>query len=101
MRPLSRRHCPRLIMSIAKDPMSVIKSALLLTLFLGACNPIVFAQGQPENELYKALDKQVYQLMHKGNVPGLSLILIRNGRQEIRNYGYADLDKRNAVTAHT
>ncbi len=39
--------------------------------------------------------------MRAGNIPGLSIILIQDGRQVIKNYGYADLRDKKQVTQHT
>jgi len=39
--------------------------------------------------------------MSEGDIPGLSLVLIDSGRQIIRNYGYADKERKIPVTSHT
>lgn len=46
-------------------------------------------------------DEALHRLMNEGDIPGLSLITIRNGRQQITNYGYEQVASRKPVTDHT
>lgn len=75
----------------------------LLLCFIGtvcvACP--VQAQAPAGNPLPGSIDQLVEKLMHKGKIPGLSLVVIRDGQPVIRNYGYADESKLHPVGANT
>lgn len=47
------------------------------------------------------IDKEVANLMDLGDIPGLSMVIIKDGRQIIKNYGYADLEHKKPVTSNT
>ncbi|AOM80156.1 cyclic peptide export ABC transporter [Pedobacter steynii] len=61
----------------------------------------VSAQVKSLDSLLKKADSEVNKAMKKGNIPGLSLVIIANGQQIIRNYGYADLQNKVPVTSNT
>jgi putative ATP-binding cassette transporter len=73
---------------------------LLILLLLGIAARTI-GQQPPDTALNGTIDAQVTRLMHAGGIPGLSLVFIKDGRQYIRSYGYADLEKRMPVTART
>jgi cyclic peptide transporter len=62
---------------------------------------IAFAQRLANDSLWREADKEIKQLMRAGNIPGLSMVLIQNGRSVIRNYGYANLQDKKPVTQQT
>lgn len=49
----------------------------------------------------ETIDNKVVELMKEGKIPGLSLVIIKDGRPQIRNYGYADLKAKKPVTDST
>lgn len=74
--------------------MNFIASLLCLTL-------AVQAQDRAWNTMLEEADKEVARLMKKGNIPGLSLVMVSDNRQVIRNYGYANKETKTPVTAST
>jgi len=53
-------------------------------------------------EVPGALEKKVTALMEKGNIPGLSLVILREGKPDyIKGFGYADISKKTPVTAES
>lgn len=64
--------------------------------------PLSAAAQQAMNpDLARDINKEVLHLMDKGNIPGLSLVVINNGKQTITNFGYSDIEKKQPVTSHT
>ena len=60
---------------------------------------LLFAQ---ENDLDKALaEAEVTALMKKGDIPGMSIVLVKEGQSFIRTFGYADLDAEKKVSPAT
>lgn len=47
------------------------------------------------------IDKIVLSTMKKGDIPGLSLLLVKGNSQLIRTYGYSDISRRQPVTDAT
>jgi cyclic peptide transporter len=45
--------------------------------------------------------EKVKKIMTEGKIPGLSLVMIKEGEFKIENFGYRDLDKKDAVTPET
>ena len=48
-----------------------------------------------------SIDEMILELMKEGDIPGLSLVFIDNGKEEIKTYGYANLENQIPVTAKT
>lgn len=46
-------------------------------------------------------DKEITELMQEGDIPGLSLVFIKDGKQVIKNYGYANIEKQQKVDNNT
>jgi CubicO group peptidase (beta-lactamase class C family) len=46
-------------------------------------------------------DKRLKELMSKGDIPGLSLVMVKGDQTIIRSAGYADLDAKRKVTPQT
>jgi CubicO group peptidase (beta-lactamase class C family) len=48
------------------------------------------------------LDKRVKAIMEKQHIPGMAVVVIKNGRvQELKGYGVADTDTKQPVTPET
>jgi putative pyoverdin transport system ATP-binding/permease protein len=73
-------------------------SRLLLFLFSIAVYTKAFSQ---RDTLMEKIDKEVATLMRAGDIPGLSMVIIKDGQQVIKNYGYADLESKKPVTSTT
>ncbi|HYE55006.1 MAG TPA: cyclic peptide export ABC transporter [Chitinophagaceae bacterium] len=71
-------------------------SSIYLILLLLSCSAV--AQESP---LLSKIDSEVRDLMHEGNIPGLSIVVVQNGQSMVRTYGYQDAEKKRAVTANT
>lgn len=77
---------------------------LIIAMFVG-----VFSFGfistrdkHTKDDLYTRIDNYVAENMHKGNIPGLSLVVIENNKITYqKGYGYADISKKTPVTADT
>jgi putative ATP-binding cassette transporter len=77
-------------------------TGLILVLLIGSavagnCLAQPSLGGRPGDDI----DRTVRRLMVEGNIPGLSLVIIKGGQQIIRTYGYADLEKRTPVSPGT
>src|SRR5580658_4223959 len=78
----------------------IFRSIYLFLILAGACLN-TFAQEKPGNEVSAEIENKVLQIMREGDIPGLSLIIIKDGRQEIKNYGYSNIKTRQKVTSLT
>lgn len=64
-------------------------------------HPLRIEAQQPE-ALITEIEERVQDLMEKGNIPGLALVILRPGRPDyIKGFGCADLDKEIPVTGET
>ncbi|MBT1695447.1 cyclic peptide export ABC transporter [Fulvivirgaceae bacterium PWU4] len=78
-----------------------IYAFIFLILGIFCVMPCSVAQQVTDEVLMRQIEKEVSRLMEKGDIPGLSLVMIRDGRQTIRNFGYADLRSQRRVTDTT
>jgi putative pyoverdin transport system ATP-binding/permease protein len=62
---------------------------------------ISFSQGKGTDTVIIKAEKEIRQLMKMGDIPGLSIVIIKDGRQLVKNYGYADLEQKKPVTSST
>jgi putative pyoverdin transport system ATP-binding/permease protein len=76
-------------------------TAVIFCLVLAGAFSFVSAQDRQTKILQADIDKEVRQAMETGNIPGLGLVIIKNGRVTTTVYGYADLQHRTPVTVHT
>ncbi|MEQ9404348.1 MAG: cyclic peptide export ABC transporter [Cyclobacteriaceae bacterium] len=53
------------------------------------------------SELPVALEHEVLKFMKKGDMPGLSLVIIHEESQVIKSYGYSDIGQKKLVTPQT
>ena len=79
----------------------MVKKISVLLLILGSMAYTSFSQKKEDIELSKGTEKEIRELMTDGKIPGLSLIMIRDGRLEIKSYGYADIAQKRPVTPST
>jgi CubicO group peptidase (beta-lactamase class C family) len=57
---------------------------------------------QEDLEIESRINQRVEAIMHKGKIPGLSLVVIKDGKIFIeKGYGYANLEKGTSVTPET
>ena len=82
------------------------KKLLLLLLFMGLVLPFSWtawgADDKPVNVNFADLEKKVQGFMENGKIPGLTLVIVRDGQPDIiKGYGYADVDKKTPVTPDT
>jgi cyclic peptide transporter len=64
-------------------------------------HPLRIEAQQPEALITEA-EERVQDLMEKGNIPGLALVILRPDRPDyIKGFGFADLEKGTPVTADT
>jgi putative ATP-binding cassette transporter len=74
---------------------------LFCTIFF-QCPLSLSADEQVDTLKADEITKEVQRLMEEGDIPGLSLVIIRAGQPDfIRGFGYADLEKKKAVTPVT
>jgi putative ATP-binding cassette transporter len=76
-----------------------IKTIILLVLF-NCWSYCTFSQ-EKENNISAGLEKEIKELMTGGAIPGMSLVIIKGGRQMIKTYGYADVENKVPVTSKT
>lgn len=83
---------------ISKKIDSIIRLIFITILFSSAVTVSVAQQtGISDQEI----DKIIKKTMDEGDIPGLSLVLIRNGKTVIKSYGYSDLDVKKSVAPNT
>ncbi len=71
----------------------------LLISFIMPC--FSFSQDKIDKDVIKKVDKQVVKLMDEGNIPGLSLVIIKRDQWAIRVYGYSNSENKKRVTPNT
>jgi putative pyoverdin transport system ATP-binding/permease protein len=81
-------------------PILQIKVIITLALIAGI-SLFAFSQEKPVDTMAKRVDREVSRLMEQGDIPGLSLVIIKGDQQMIRSYGYADLARKTPVNART
>lgn len=54
--------------------------------------------GEP---IFSDVEKDILELMETGNIPGLSVAVVKDGQVYTRGFGYADLEKKTPVTDDT
>lgn len=65
-------------------------------------NIYAVAGEKPKPITLTELEKEIPKLMEDGNIPGLTLVIVKAGGEPyIKSFGHADLEKGNAVTPET
>ena len=77
-----------------------MKKQLIVILIATLIGYTSFAQ-QASTDTAAEIGRKVSAWMKEGAIPGLSLIIIKDNRQVIRNFGFADKEQRIPVTANT
>lgn len=72
----------------------------LLVLLTSVCTDLL-AQTKIDSSLLSQLDEQVQLLMKKGDIPGLSLVIVEGDSTMIKGYGYQEHNGVQAVEATT
>ena len=84
-----------------KSKVIVYRIFMVVAMCLFALYPVSLL-GEEVNFSLERIDEEVQRLMEKGDIPGLSLIIVDGqDRVFIQTYGYADLDEENPVTKET
>ncbi|GAA4277258.1 hypothetical protein GCM10022259_19820 [Aquimarina mytili] len=60
-----------------------------------------YAQKDEKEILETNLEEDILNLIEEGDIPGLSLIVIKDGKQTIKNYGYANVEENILVSDST
>ncbi len=75
---------------------------LVLMVFIAIFSFTLTAENKIGEISYPEIDREVLALMEKGNIPGLSLTIVKSsGDVYVKGYGYADLERREPVTPDT
>lgn len=74
---------------------------VLVTALLLVAGSVCLAQQKLDALLAGKAEKDVLQMMEDGDIPGLSVVMIRGNEQLVKSYGYADLRSRQPVTPQT
>jgi cyclic peptide transporter len=61
----------------------------------------LFAQDSPDSLFSGKADSLIRKWMDKGNIPGLSVVIINGSKESIKTYGYRDISKKALVTENT
>ncbi len=76
--------------------MKRVKLSILLSLFVW---PILF--GQQVNEYLLKVEEEITKTLEKDEIPGMSLVIVKDGKSFIKNYGFADIDAGTAIDNNT
>ncbi len=76
------------------------QAALLWGIVVLLLNVAVVAQ-ETNPELYEKIDSRVAALMKQGDIPGLTLVMLSEGKTNIKTFGYADLETLEKVNEKT
>lgn len=72
-----------------------------MMVMLFAFYQLSFSQSAANDLISSQIDAEVNEMMKEGDIPGVSVIIINGDKNEIRNYGYANLEKEILVTSNT
>jgi putative ATP-binding cassette transporter len=81
---------------------TVIKFGMLLlaSIVLVTSNKLV-AQEKAQAILDDQTEAEILQLMEEGDIPGLSVILIDGNKEEVKSFGYANVESQQPVISRT
>lgn len=80
------------------DFKSLVVSVLIFVLLV-SCHLSV--SKEVDEDFLLQVEQEVEKLMKQGDIPGLSLVIIKGDRQVTKNYGYSDLEKQVPVNSNT
>lgn len=84
-----------------QTPFIKVKRWLRFILIVGLfILPQSFADAN-ETDGFREIDRYIEQAMEKAKIPGLSVVLIRNGQEFVKGYGYSELEPHSPVTPDT
>ncbi|WP_394750402.1 cyclic peptide export ABC transporter [Spongiimicrobium salis] len=70
-------------------------------LFCFFSSQVVLSQSLDTNELLEQIDQEVMHLMQKGDIPGLSVVIVQDNQEIVRNYGFANVEEEIPVSSNT
>lgn len=77
----------------------LLMAAAMLVCWCGV--QALYAQNHADTIGGKHLRQEIAALMEKGDIPGLSVIVVQGGHLAISSFGYADVSRRTPVTPQT
>lgn len=81
---------------------SKVSAVILFTVVVFCITASLNAEKGSSVSSVAGIEKTVQELMKKGDIPGLSLVILRPGQADvIKGFGYADLEKKIPVTPDT
>lgn len=83
--------------------MPIFKKTVIIgfLLVISAKSPLLLAQSVKDDNVLGRIDKQVLALMSEGDIPGLSVVMIQQGKQVIKSYGFANVRSEEPVRSNT
>ncbi len=85
-----------------KKIISSTKVLFLLFLCITLCKFMAAQEEKTAPATYEKIGKEVERLMAKGDIPGLSLVIVKgNGDVFMKGYGFADVESKKPVTPGT
>jgi putative pyoverdin transport system ATP-binding/permease protein len=78
-----------------------VRTGILISVILGGGHRAAYPQTGGESLLSMKMEKEISALMSEGDIPGLSLVIVRHGQHCVKNFGYADVAKEQPVTSKT
>jgi len=73
----------------------------LLPLFFLLLNTNLFAQKQMDSKLMQQIEAEIEESLDDGDIPGLSLVILKDGETVMKNYGFANVASQTPVTSNT
>lgn len=81
--------------------MKLFSIGILFLLFTTGLKNTALSQTGTRPQLYDTIDRKIRHWMDEGDIPGLTLVMIKDSQTVIRSYGYADLASGTKVTPST
>lgn len=79
----------------------VIFVSILLLFLITQFAPQIHARDDQARFSYSDMEKEVLRMMEKGNIPGLTVVIVKDSQIYIKGFGYADKEKKKPVTQET
>ena len=91
-------NCARLPIHV--KTMTYLKSCLLFLFYLVLIN-VVSANTSNDSFTVEEIEQEIQRLMKSGDIPGLSIFMIRGSEEITRNYGWQNVEKQSPVSSQT
>lgn len=72
---------------------------VLISVLLASCHLSV--SKEIDKDFLLKVEQELEKLMEQGDIPGLSLVIIKGDRQFTKSYGYSDLEKQVPINSNT